>query len=214
MVVRSVNKVLSCAARATAWTTGANLNLTELNDVIFKQAKIWFSAGCAGSVEIRILLNGGQLLPDPLNNYSNAYVGSDNDYQIFLGKRLHHSDRLTIEYKNSDYSVHTVSVQYEFQPLPTETVSQVQTVVVPKTATKPQARNVVIPRKPGTEIIPDKDEPERDYVMREPKHGRVGDDSERAYVGGHEDGLPEWLKQDGYPEFTSKDPRKPRLEKS
>lgn len=203
MVVRSVNKVITCTSRTTAWTVGASLKLQELNDVVLKQTKIWFSAGCQGNVFIRIMHNGAQLLPDPLNNYSDSYVGSDVLYPIYLGKILHQSDLLTVEYRNTDYSDHTITVQYELQPIPTDVVRAV--VSVPK-GSQPPVAPAMQPRH--IDIIPE--EPQRDFVMREPKFGRVGDESERAYVGEHEEDLPEWLRTDGPPETPVHDPRKRR----
>lgn len=205
MVVRSVNKVINCAARSTAWTTGATLKLQELNDVVLKQTKIWFSAGCQGHVFVRIMHNGAQLLPDPLNNYSDSYVGSDVLYPIYLGKVMHQSDLIAVEYRNDDFSDHTITVQYELQPIPTDVV---QSIVPAAAAAQAPKQPAPPPKQVQINIIPD--EPQRDFVMREPKFGRVGDESERAYVGDHEEDLPEWLRTDGPPETPVHDPRKRR----
>jgi hypothetical protein len=207
MVVRSLNKNITCLGRTTSWTQGAQLQLSgEVNDIILKQTKIWFSAGCRGQVQIRIRLNGNVLLPDPLNNYSDSYIGSDITFPIYVGKRLHQADILFIDYMNSDTSVHTVSVLYEFQPLPT---AETQTKIVAGPTPTPTAKK---PKpKPGV-IIPKKQEVKRDYVMREDKMGRYGDESERAYIGEETTGekLPDWLEMDGQPTTPVHDPRKRR----
>lgn len=209
MVVRSVNKNITCAANTTAWTTGATLTLSDVNDVILKQVKLWFSPGCRGQVHLRILLNDTLMLPDPLNSYSDDYVGSDVLYPIFLGLTLHQSYRLTVQYKNLDYSSHTIAVMYELQPLVMDNQPQIM-ATTPTTGLRTSDIPIPAALKEKVEISSaGKPVPVvRDFVYRAPKAGRVGDESERAYVGNSQENLPDWLKMDGYPAKTAEDPRK------
>lgn len=206
MTVRPVNKNVTCTARQMSWATGSSIKLTETNDIVLKQCKIYFSAGCRSEVQIRIMLNGGQLLPDPLNNYSNAYIGADITHTIYLGKRLHQSDIISIEYINEDYSEHTISVMYELQPLDTETV---QNIVPGPTVATPKAP------APIAGFLPDETEENKKVkIYREPKMGRVGDESNRAYVGTEEiNEGEEWTKMDGVPKQKQPDPRKGKAQK-
>lgn len=132
MVVKVLNKAVECRLNTTAWTLGAQYNLTDNNDVVLKQVKFLFSPGCGRYVGIVVKKNGGQILPDPANAYSDAFVGDDILIPVYLSMMCKRGDRIEIFYRNTDKtSAHTVSVIYEIQNLPQ---TQPTTVITDKKA--------------------------------------------------------------------------------
>jgi hypothetical protein len=140
MVVKPLNKVVECIADTTEWTTGAVYIITDNNDTILKQVKFYFAPGCGGFVDIRVKKNGGVLIPDPANAYSDAYVGDDVLIPVYISSLCKTGDSLEIQYRNTDKaSTHSVEIIYEFQNLPPKERSNV--------VTKGDSRKIPIPRK-------------------------------------------------------------------
>jgi len=119
MVVKPLNKVVECTSDTTEWTTGAVYIVSDNNDTILKQVKLYFAPGSGGFVDIRIKKNGGVILPDPANAYSDAYVGDDVLIPIYVSSLCKTGDVLEIQYRNTDKaSTHSVEIIYEFQNVP------------------------------------------------------------------------------------------------
>ena len=151
MVVKVLNKTVECNPGTTVWTLGAQYNLTDNNDVVLKQVKFYFSPGCGGYVGIVVKKNGGQILPDPANAYSDAFVGDDILIPVYLSLMCKRGDRIEIFYRNTDVrSNHTVSVIYEIQNLPQ---TQTTTVISDKKARPDSHQQYIVKTKKGDGVV-------------------------------------------------------------
>jgi len=198
MVVKPLNKVVECTQDTTDWTTGAVYIVTDNNDTILKQVKFYFAPGCGGFVDIRIKKNGGVLIPDPANAYSDAYVGDDVLIPIYISSLCKTGDSLEIQYRNTDKaSVHSVEVIYEFQNIPTPKRQNVVTRGDPRTIPLPKKRKVRTRQGDGYMVTTEDDKPSVDKRTDGYEYeGGYMSGGSRDYSGDWEKELPVFLRTD------------------
>ena len=102
-----ISKPLVCQPKKTDWTDGVSFTVNKTGNPRLKTFGIYFSPGCNGYVEVRLVRKSGGILA-PTESGGSGYVGDDVRYPIYLNKKLIPGDTLVVQYKNSDTSSHTV----------------------------------------------------------------------------------------------------------
>lgn len=119
---------VSCEANTQSWKEGRRVVLDTRRGHKLTNIQIWFPAGVAGRLYLRIMKGGAPLLPDnrfvelePPRQFGDAITAESGGLTFEMNTELKGAEYISVEYRNTDTNdVYEVFVDFQFKHLPTE----------------------------------------------------------------------------------------------